>query len=362
METIASVDILPFTPRFSGDGYAMSFIVQKVLPNQLVRLTLSDGMTGVGENVRWFTYPLSEAEKMEAKAVPDLAGLALADLPGLLRDWRGRGKPLRGLAFGVETAYFDLLSQRSGVPLPALLGGPAQRALPEYLSLSSEPPAHMAAQVQQFGAGFPVIQAKLGVGDLTLDLERVRATLAAMQPHQMLLADFNGALSPDQALTGLAGLSDPRLMWEEPCARYDDNVIVARGLSAPVMFDQCLGDLPTYVRAIQDQAAAAIVIKPALLGGLDVARVACDMCVAADMNIRLDGPWCGQIGAAVALALTMGIPDENLICTIDLTDPIETERSLIHRPRPGLIELASPLPPFGPIFDAQAARVAAASA
>jgi len=334
---IAHMATEEFRPRFKGKGYAMSFGRQTRLEHRLVRLTVENGMTGVGEIVRPPVLPLSEMVALEDAHLPELEGITLTDLPALLSKWRSGGKLMQGFVFGVELAMLDLMGRILDVPVSALLGGAQSRDVREYLSLSAEEPEQMAEITRRNGNQFGVIQAKLGEDDPTLDLERVRAVLAEMRSDQILLADFNGLLSRDDAVHALKDFTDPRVIWEEPCNEYEDGAAVARALSTPVMLDQCLTELPTYVRAIQDGVAAAMVIKSDSIGGLSVGRTVRDMCVAAGMRVRIDGWWAGQIASVGALHLAQGAPEQMMMASIDLTDPIDTSNDLIIRPSPGRI-------------------------
>lgn len=336
---IVNVEIVAFEPRFLGSGYKMSFGNQTRLFHRLIRLTAEDGTRGIGEFVHPAIYELSEVLALEDAHLTELNSITLGHLPPLLAKWRSGGKLLQGMVYGVEEAMLDLMGRRLGVPVSSLLGGALVTDMPEYLSLSCETPEAMAEIVQTRGAAFPSVQAKLS-GDLDTDLRRVRHVLAAMRPDQVLLADFNCALMPEDAVRALSEIRDPRLMWEEPCEGYDENLAVACALETPVMFDQCLKDLATFVRAIQDGAAAALVIKPDVMGGLSVGRVARDMCAAAGIPMRIDGWWSGQVSGAGALHLAAGAPPATMLATIDLTDPLETDRSLIVKPTPGRISPA----------------------
>ncbi len=347
---ITKIDDREFTPDFVGDGYAMSFGRQVRLCHRLVRLTDEDGNSGVGEIVRPPVLPLAEMITLEDEHLPCLQGLSLGDLPGLLAKWRSEGKLMQGLVFGVELAMLDLMGRVLNVPVSTLLGGARSRDVREYLSLSAEDPELMAEITRRKGNQFRVIQAKLGEDDPGLDLDRVRAVLAEMRPDQTLLADFNGGLSRDDALHVLRDVKDPRIIWEEPCHTYEDGAAVARALEAPVMLDQCLTDLSTYVRAIQDGVAAALVIKSDSIGGLSVGRTVRDMCEAAGMRARIDGWWAGQIAGCGALHLAVGASNDLMMASVDLTDPIDTPSNMILRPSPGRIAPASgaglgPVPP-----------------
>ncbi len=334
---LRNIEVCMFEPRFLGGGYAMSFGNQTQLYHRLISLTAENGATGIGEFVHPAIYDLSEIVALEDAHLPKLEGILLADLPALLEKWRSGGKLIQGMVFGVELAMYDLMGRHIGMPVSSLLGGAVVRDMPEYLSLSSEAPEAMAAIVREKGKPFSFIQAKLGVGDISIDLERIRAVLAEMRPDQKLLADFNCALQRDDAVHALPEIDDTRVMWEEPCEGYDDNLGVAQTLKSPVMFDQCLENLSTFVRAVQDGAAAALVIKPDAIGGLSVGRSARDICAAIGMDVRIDGWWSGQIAGAGSLHLAVGAKPSTMLATIDLTDPLDTPRDLIIKPAPGRI-------------------------
>lgn len=345
---LKNVEVCTFEPRFKGKGYVMSFGPQTQLFHRLIRLTDEDGTMGFGEFVHPAIYDLSEVMALEDTHLPTLEGIGLADLPAVLQKWRSGGKLLQGMVFGVELAMLDLMGRRLGVPVSSFLGGAVVDDMPEYLSLSCGAPDEMAEIVREKGKPYSVIQAKLGIGDIGTDIERVRSVLSAMGPEQVLLADFNCALRPDDAIRALPEIDDKRVIWEEPCEGYEDNCAVARAISAPVMFDQCLADLPSFVRAIRDGVAAALVIKPDVIGGLSVGRTARDMCSAAEIDMRIDGWWAGQIAGAGVLHLAVGAQPSTLLATIDLTDPLETAKNLIVKPAPGRVAPA-PGPGLGAV-------------
>jgi L-alanine-DL-glutamate epimerase-like enolase superfamily enzyme len=334
---LTNIEVSEFEPPFRGTGYRMSFVHQTKLHNRLVRITTSDGRVGIGEIARSPKVDPAAAAALEDEIFPDLVGSEFEELPRQVEVWRQSGLKLFGLAFGMETAFFDLLAQAAGVPLSLLLGGSLGDDMPEYLSISSEAPEEMRRTIEIRGGAHPVIQAKLGIDDLDTDMRRVEAVLAAMRPDQLLLADFNEALTPADARTALPAITDPRLVWEEPCKGYDSNLEIASVLEAPVMFDQCMSDVQSFLRATNDRAATYLVVKPALMGGLTVARQARDICSAANMKMRIDGPWCGQIGGAAVLHLAIGAPSSLLIASLDTTEPVDTDHSLIDTRVPGRV-------------------------
>jgi L-alanine-DL-glutamate epimerase-like enolase superfamily enzyme len=141
-------------------------------------------------------------------------------------------------------------------------------------------------------------------------------------------ADANGGWTVDEACDIIGRFDDARIIWEEPCSRYEDNVAVARKTARHVMVDQCVGDLDAAIRAIDERAAQSLCIKPAPLGGLTIARRVRDHAIEAGMRARIDGPWCGDIAAAAILHLALGMPSDLLISGCDLREPVAVPFSL----------------------------------
>lgn len=338
---IARVEILPFLARYRGEGFAVSYGRLTELRHRLVRLTTECGAMGVGEIQRKPASNEDAAEREEDRLMPVLEGRQVADLPAIATALRSQGWRGRALALAFETAFWDLAGRRMGTPLSALLGGPAGGDVPALLGLSCDAPDVVAAQLQDRGAGYASVQVKLGTGTIANDMARVVAALDALHPGQRFYADFNGALPREVALEVLPGIDDPRLIWEEPCATLDDNLACAAALACPVLLDQCVGgpEPLMHVIKVRDSAPgiAGVSVKAFYFGGLGPARQARDICVAAGLPLRIDGPWCGPIGASAAVHLALGTPAELLLFSADLTDPLEPGPRMTSAPAPGRV-------------------------
>ena len=334
---VARVEGAPLDPPFKGAGFNVSYGRLERLDHRLIRLTTDTGLHGMGEIVRLPAKDTSVAQALEDQLLPLVRDEALEDLPGLIDGFREEGPAVRGLCLGLETAMLDLIGQASGMPLSALMGGPANGDVPALLGLGCDAPDEIAAEIHARSGPHRMIQVKLGVGEIGLDLHRIEAALAALSPGQTLLADFNGALALPEALEALAGLDDARLVWEEPCKALDENLAFAAKAARPVLFDQCTGSLPALQKALASGLPWAVAVKPFYLGGVTVARTARDMAVAAGMPCRIDGPWSGQVACAVSLHLALGVPEDLLLFSGDLTDPLDTPNDLIRHPAPGRV-------------------------
>ncbi|MEM1200568.1 MAG: mandelate racemase/muconate lactonizing enzyme family protein [Pseudomonadota bacterium] len=323
--TIAKIEVWNFRPLMRDGPYAMSHVTQDSAYGRLYKVTGKDGGQGFGEVV--FPPSLPQAEQMgkiaeERAFLALLIGQPLDALLDLAEDLRERGKAWGGVAFGLETAWHDLTARQKACPLFDLLGGARVTAVPDYFSISERTPERIRERVALAGAERGVFQLKLGVGSLEDDVEHVTALLAALSQNQIVLADANGGWSVDRACETMAQLSDPRIVWEEPCALYDDNVEVMKRSGIAVMVDQSVSSAEVAFRAIEEGLAQSICIKPAFLGGLTVARQVRDAAAAAGMQMRIDGPWCGDIATAAIVHLAVGAPADLLISCCDLREPL----------------------------------------
>ncbi len=336
---IKKLSVAEFTPRFRAGTYVMSHVTQEVLAARILRIETESGHVGHGEIVRSSVQDPIKASTLEDTVIADIEGQELEALPGLARVSRLRDARLRGFAFGLETAYFDLVTRLADCPLYALLGGRLTDDVPDYLSLSADEGEAMVGRVQRDAADREVIQIKLGIYGVEEDIERIRQVLDVLGPSQTLLADFNGALDVPTASTTIQQIEDPRLTWEEPCNTYEENRDVVRATGIPVMLDQCLKTLDLYAAACADQVAGAVCIKPALLGGLSLGVAARDLSIDAGIPVRIDGPWCGDIATAATLHLAVGTPPELLVSGCDLRAPLALEEDWggVKHTRPGRI-------------------------
>ncbi len=328
---ITRLEVWNFRPLMRDGPYAMSHVTQDSAYGRIFKVHTAEGAEGLGEVV--FPPSVPQAAQMgqiaeERAFLPLLIGQAAETLLDLADDLRARGKTWGGIAFGLETAWHDLEGRHKGRPVSELLGGSQNPAVADYFSISERTEERIRERVALAGPERTVFQLKLGVGKIEDDVAQLSTVLAAMSPGQIVLADANGGWSVDRACETMTRLDDPRIVWEEPCSRYEDNVEVMRRSGTPVMVDQSVSDAATALKAAEDGLAHSVCIKPAFLGGLTVARKVRDAAAAAGMKMRIDGPWCGDIATAANLHLAVGAPPELLISGCDLREPLALEPCL----------------------------------
>lgn len=304
--------------------------------NVLLTVTVEGEFTGVGESAP-ATYVTGETQASVAEtlrrflsnrgplsvaAVLSRAATELADAPG------ARG--------AVEIAVQDAVARAARIPLYRLLNpavsidaAPA-RATDLSLPILAPEEAHRRA-TEAAANGFRAIKIKVGAGDSTEDVRRVRA-VAEAAPGATLRLDGNQGFSADSALTLLDGLTDlfPRIdLFEQPTPAGDDAAMleVHRSLpdGIPVFADESCHDADDARRLIESGICGGVVLKLAksgLSGAEAIARAAQSaggICLFGCMMETHIG-----IGAALHLTLALG---EKIVPMLDLDGHLLTNDS-----------------------------------
>lgn len=171
-------------------------------------------------------------------------------------------------AFGLEAALLGVVAHAAGAALRAILSdAPADRVpLNGLLGLGDPDLRERAGQLVR--ENVPAIKLKVGREDPGGEGERVRSLAAEVTGMVPLRLDANRAWSPAQAhafCDAVAGA--PVEYLEEPLRRHEDLPdFVAQG-RVPVALDESLAEVGA---ALLERVGrpAAVVLKPALLGGI----------------------------------------------------------------------------------------------
>jgi O-succinylbenzoate synthase len=266
----------------------------------LVRVTDGSGLSGWGEvplagPERWRTLVDHYAPALLRHPWhrPTEAGLAWAGLP-----W------CAPVASALDSACWDLWSRRRGAPLAHALGGDRTAIAAGVTVARQDSLDALVLEVnRQVGGGFRRIRLEVGPG---WDLEVVRAVRESY-PFLVLQADAGGRYTEDDAhLDALRALDRYGLLAiEQPFADRDlaAHARLRRELRTPVALNTSIDSLEALDEAIRLEAADALALRVARMGGLTPARRAHDRAVDAGWDV-----WCGSdaeagIGRAGVLAL-----------------------------------------------------------
>jgi len=207
---------LPLTEPF-----AIATGTQTRADNVLVRVTLRDGTTGLGE-----AAPTTHVSgETVARTLATVTAVRDAIVGEDCRSWRRLARVLRQAAgdepaacCAVEVALLDALLCHARVPMWSFFGG-STTELATDMTITAGDAAHAARSARDIvGRGIASIKVKIAAGSVDEDLARLAAIHAAA-PGARLTVDANAAWDLDRArafLAGLAARGIPLALFEQP--------------------------------------------------------------------------------------------------------------------------------------------------
>lgn len=225
-----------------------------------------------------------------------------------------RALPGHGAALSaIEMAVWDILAQRAGLPLWALLGGDGVPR-PTDATVGIVEPEIAAERAQDIlDRGFRHIKVKLGDSPCA-DIARVEAIAAVAEEHEEIITlrvDANQAYKRDAAIEVLNSCVDYGVEFcEQPVGRFDHPGLAFchQFGGTPVMADEsCFG--PEDVIALARANACGLVnVKVSKAGGLERALDTARAARAAEMECMMGGMVETRLGVTAALHVAMSDP------------------------------------------------------
>ena len=323
--TIRSVDAtLVMVPMRRPLGTSVMGITQA--PLALIDLHTEEGITG---RAYLFCYlePAGHAVlalTRDASAV--LAGTAAAPaaarrtLEARFKLLGARGTAAAVLA-GVDMACWDVLAIAAGLPLARMLGA-TTRPVTAYNSNGLglvEPPAAAGEARELVAEGFNAIKMRLGRPSASDDLAAVRAVRAAIPPEVALMADYNQALTLNDASQRCRQLDDEGLYWIEEPVRHDDyaaSAELAATLRTPVQIGENFAGPRAMSVALANKASDLVMPDVDRIGGVSGWLAAAALADAAGT------PMSSHLYPEVSAHLLAATPTAHWIEYVDWADPI----------------------------------------
>ncbi len=217
----------------------------------------------------------------------------------------------------LDMACWDLLGQAAGLPVCVLLGGRYGDDFVLYRAISQEEPRAMARKVAGYRAeGYRRFQLKVG-GVPEVDIDRIRAVAAELQPGDRLIADANTGWLMHDALRVVRAVNDIDVYIEQPCRTYEECLTVRRHCNHPFVLDENIDGLDVLLRGHADRAMDVVNIKISKFGGLTKAKQARDLCVALGVAMTIEDSWGGDVTTAAIAHLAHSTPPELLFTSTD---------------------------------------------
>ncbi|MEM7785003.1 MAG: enolase C-terminal domain-like protein, partial [Planctomycetota bacterium] len=118
---------------------------------------------------------------------------------------------------GIDMACWDLLGKSTNTSCCELMGGRFGNDFVLYRAISQESPEAMATKVAGYREqGYRRFQLKVG-GDPDVDIDRIRAVSAELQPGDRLVADANTGWLMHDAARVVRAVRDIDVYIEQPC-------------------------------------------------------------------------------------------------------------------------------------------------
>lgn len=184
-----------------------------------------------------------------------------------LRETPGVGPSARAM---VDTALFDLLARKAGLPLYQLLGG-FRSSIPTSITIGIRPLEETLDQAGRFlKEGFKVLKLKGGL-DPEADIEKVHKLREAYGKGFALRFDANQGYSPSQAIHFIERTRESGIeILEQPTHTRDPEGLrhVSREVPVPVMADESIKSLADAFHFTRKGMMDMVNIKLQKVGGI----------------------------------------------------------------------------------------------
>ena len=292
-----------------------------VFDSTIVEVETDDGTLGYGEVCPLGSaYLPSFAGGVRAGLVelaPHLIGHDPTQLGKLNRVMDAAMKGHPSVKTGVDEACWDILGKVAGMPVCELLGGRYGEDFVLYRAISQQSPEAMAGNVAGYRAqGYKRFQLKVG-GDPDVDIERIKAVSAVLEPGDKLIADANTGWLMHEAARVVRGVKDVDVYIEQPCASYEECLTIRRRTDHAFVLDESIDGIEMLLKGYVDGALDVVNLKISKLGGLTKAKQARDLCVSLGIAMTIEDTWGGDIATAAIAHLAHSTPTEFLFTATD---------------------------------------------
>jgi L-alanine-DL-glutamate epimerase-like enolase superfamily enzyme len=292
-----------------------------VFDSTIAAVETDQGVTGYGEVCPLGPFYLPAYAQGARAGIAELGPHLLGDDPlQLARLNRRMDAALLGHPYvksALDMACWDILGKATGQPVCVLLGGRYGDDFVLYRAISQEAPAAMAERVAGYRAqGYRRFQLKVG-GDPSVDIDRIRAVAAELEPGDRLVADANTGWLMHDALRVVRAVRDLDVYIEQPCRTYDECLTVRRHCDHPFVLDEVIDSLDPLLRGHADRAMDVVNIKISKFGGLTKAAMARDLCISLGIAMTIEDSWGGDVTTAAIAHLAHSTPTEYLFTSTD---------------------------------------------
>lgn len=252
MSKIAAVNTYPISVPLKR-SYQTAHEARGDVTLLLVEVITDDGIKGYGQVS---STPMKDIAEWTARLAPETIGMnALARTevweklfaltspqPGKGGLPRGARPQIMGAIGGIDMALWDIAGKAAGMPVYRLLGAD-NKAVFTYGTggyyVKGGKPTACADELAGFVAnGYKAVKLKTGAGTIREEVERIRATRAAIGPDISLMLDMNAAYDLPACIEFARAVEPFNIFWlEEPLHWYlqpADFALLAKATPIPL--------------------------------------------------------------------------------------------------------------------------------
>lgn len=173
----------------------------------------------------------------------------------------------------LDMAIFDLLAQQVNQPLYRYLGGYRETVETDF-TVSVNEPSEMAEDAKQYvDAGFDVLKIKVGIGNISDDIARIKAIRERVGYDIKLRLDANQGWAVKEAVKAIRHMEDAGLdieLIEQPVRKHDFEGLkyVTNHTYTLIMADESVFSPVDLMRLLEMRAADLVNLKLMKSGGI----------------------------------------------------------------------------------------------
>jgi L-alanine-DL-glutamate epimerase-like enolase superfamily enzyme len=292
-------------PEFAGDDLRTALAPLPLLSSQLLGWELLDALN--------FLYT----------DMPDLPATTLCGLESALLDSIGK---FMGCSVMDALGHMGVVGHmgamghmgainraRTGGVVNAARTGVSVNGVIGALSIENT----VARALEAMQVGYSCIKLKVRGGHLEAEVERIAAVRAAIGSEMHLRLDANAGWTFAEAVAILSRCAPYAIQYVEqplPAADLDGMHILRYNVPVPIAADEAVYDLESARRVLAHDAAAVLIIKPQLAGGLRVGRQIISAATQHGVQCVITSTLESGVGIAGALHLAAASSEVTLEC------------------------------------------------
>jgi L-alanine-DL-glutamate epimerase-like enolase superfamily enzyme len=301
-------------PLFEGSYKWSGGKSVSVFDSTVVEIETDTGVVGYGEVCPLGPFYLPAYANGVRAGIVELGRHLIGENPIELQKLnRLMDAALKGHAYvksGIDMACWDILGKVTNQPVCTLMGGRYGDSVNLYRAISQEAPEAMANKVAGYRAeGYKRFQLKVG-GDAAVDIARIQAVAAKLQPGDRLVADANTGWLMHDAMRVVKAVKDVDVYIEQPCLSYEECLSIRRHTNNPFILDEVIDSVDVLMKGNADLAMDVVNLKISKFGGLTKVKQARDLCVSLGIAMTLEDSWGGDIITAAIAHLAQSTPPE----------------------------------------------------